>query len=331
MIQYLYNLAISRTGFAARIYRRLFRYATKRLNILVSYSIGGIPIQIPISHDLPFLALSSPEYSKSVGRVAAISAGKYPDAVLIDVGANVGDSAALIRSHAVNNPIVCVEGLPNFFEILQLNSIVLDVIAVKSFVGPCARSVTLRYADNRGGNARVFEVSAARTTKGRATDLAGTYEFSSIEGIVEKAMPGRKVKLIKTDIEGYDLPALNASLNFIGKHKPIIYMELQVSDVDEDIKGTSWRELWSNLAALGYAKAFYWYNSTDFVCMLDINTDLRVTEDLHNYFRNRAGKLYADVCIVHESDKDLADLIYATERANMAERHPAKANYETHQ
>ncbi len=64
--------------------------------------------------------------------------------------------------------------------------------------------------------------------------------------------------------------------------------------------------------------------------MLDIDRDLRVTEDLHNYFRNRAGKLYADVCIVHESDKDFAMRIYEAEKALMIERHPAKADYETH-
>ena len=44
-----------------------------------------------------------------LGRIASSVYAKYPEMVSVDVGANIGDTAAIIRS-ACPAPIVCVEG-----------------------------------------------------------------------------------------------------------------------------------------------------------------------------------------------------------------------------
>jgi hypothetical protein len=42
----------------------------------------------------------------------ALTQAKYPNLTMIDVGANVGDSIAIVR---VDVPILCVEGEDHFF------------------------------------------------------------------------------------------------------------------------------------------------------------------------------------------------------------------------
>ena len=298
-----------------RALRRLYRSLAKGRKVLVRYSIDGREIYFPALHETPFHWKFVPDNSKSLGRIAAACANKYPQSVIVDVGANVGDSAAIIRSCGVRNRIISVEGVAEFHEVLVRNAELLgDVIPVLAFIAASEHRASANLRVLPGGNAVVYETpDAFGIPAGSMQSIEG--EFLSIDQVVERHAPGATVKLLKTDIEGYDLPVLHGSLEFIGRHRPIVYLELHVSSQDEQVRGVSWRDLWSKLRALGYAKALYWYNSDDFLCMLDLERDDSVTGDIHDYFRNRAGRLYLDVCLIHGEDSGLAEAVYAGEKS----------------
>lgn len=280
-----------------------------RGNPLVKYSVDGCEIYFPALHETLFCWKFDPDNSKSIGRVAAVCAEAYPSSVILDVGANVGDSAAIIRSQGVRNTIVAVEGAAEFYQVLARNAQLLgSIVPVLSFVGAVPRTAMAKLVVLAGGNAVVHERSGAEAACERRI------EFITLDQVVERHAPGARVKLVKTDIEGYDLPVLNGSLDFIATHRPVVYLELHVSSGDEQSRGASWRDLWSNLRRLGYTKALYWYNSNDFLCMLDLNRDESVIQDIHDYFRNRSGRLYLDVCLLHGEDAALAEAIHARER-----------------
>jgi hypothetical protein len=61
-----------------------------------------------------------PHYRENLGRLAAAVERKYPDRGFIDVGANVGDNAAIVRAHS-SLPILCIEGSEFRYEILKKN------------------------------------------------------------------------------------------------------------------------------------------------------------------------------------------------------------------
>lgn len=321
MIQFIFN-ALMRcptsslpklTGY--KVLLKLYRMLTRTCNQLVIYAVDGREIFFPASHGLPFEWKFDPENSKCLGRVAAACARKYPASVMIDVGANVGDSAAIIRSSGVSNKIVCVEGVKEFFDVLTKNAKILgDVVPVHRFVGPSACTSACKLRVLKIGNAAIYDKPEYYIESANAEQVNVT--FTTINNIAETYAPGGTVKLLKTDIEGFDLPVLNGSLDFIAAHRPVIFLELHVRDIDEKSKGVSWKDLWDNLAELGYRKALYWYCSNDFLCMLDISEDLRITEDIHDYLRNRSGRLYVDVCVLHEADADLAALLYQTEKTH---------------
>lgn len=321
MLQQIYDRVLrlyrpgQRPGIIGRTVSRLFRSAIKHIGTSVIYSVDDIPLRIPPSHETPFLWRENNDYSKSLGRIAEACTRKYPQSVLIDIGANIGSSAAIIRSHGVQNTIVSVEGLQKFFDILQSNVPRLgDTIPVKAFIGASQSRSSAKARVTEGGNAHVYEEDEDYgAEKTRARPIAGA-EFITVAEIAQRYVPGRQVKLIKTDIECYDIPVLNGSIDFISRHLPAIFMELHIRDIDERIKGVSWRDLWSNLKQLGYSKALYWYNSADFLCMLDLDADERITDDIHGYLRNRAGTLYVDVCIIHADDADIADAAYKVEK-----------------
>src|SRR3954466_4260771 len=82
--------------------QRLLRTALRLIRHLgdpaVRISSNGRPIYLPISHDLPLHRSSHPGYSTNLARIAACMAARFDDLAVIDVGANVGDSLALLRS-----------------------------------------------------------------------------------------------------------------------------------------------------------------------------------------------------------------------------------------
>jgi FkbM family methyltransferase len=282
----------------------------------VSEKSGEDQILLPASHGTPFEWKFNPEYSKCLGRVAKLCAMKFPESIIVDIGANVGDSAAIIRSHGISNKMLCIEGVKLFFDVLKENAERLgNIVPVNAFVGSSTHVSLGKLGVTKTGNAVVYEKPDHYKVASASAEQV-SIEFMTMEDILESYMPNTIVKLLKTDIEGWDIPVLNSSLNFIAAHKPAIFLELQVCGIDEISMGVSWLDLWRNLDDLGYRKALYWHCSSDFLCMLDIADDWRITEDIHDYFRNRWGRLHADVCILHETDVDLAAAIYGMEKAH---------------
>lgn len=305
---------LSANSASYRYWSRFYFAIGKWRNLLVRYSVDGCEIFFPSSHHSPFVWKTDPQYSKSLGRIAAFCTKKFPNSVIVDIGANIGDTAAIIRSNGVRNTIVCVEGVRDFFDILSRNADRIgNIVPVHRFVGPACYDMSAKLRVLDSGNAVVYEKPEDYKIETHTVQQANV-EFETIDSIVQRHAPGSSIKLLKTDIEGYDLPVLISSLDLIGLHKPLIYLELHISDIDERSKGVTWKELWEKLSVLGYNKVLYWYCSSAFLCMLDINRDDRITEDIHDYIRNRGGYLYYDVCMIHKDDGDLATAIYNTEK-----------------
>lgn len=306
-----------------RALRRLYRSLPGQRTALVKYAVDGCEIFFPALHETPFHWKFVPDNSKSLGRVAAACAGRHPGAVMVDIGANVGDSAAIIRSQGVRNRIISVEGVEVFYAVLARNAELLGgVTPVLGLVGATEHHAAANVYVYPGGNAVVCESPEdyGIPADSLPTLPMGDAAFVTLDQVVEQHAPGSTVKLLKTDIEGYDLPVVNGSLGFLATHRPIVYLELHVSTVDERSKRVSWRDLWANLRGLGYERALYWYNSDDFLCMLDLSRDECVIDDIHEYFRNRAGRLYLDVCLVHGEDAPLAHELHAGEKALAGKR-----------
>jgi len=102
----------------------------------VEYKFCGSTLRLPLSHSLPFFRRASPLYAENLGRIAQQILTKYGTFGVIDIGANVGDVAAVIHQHAPL-PILCVEGVPKFLELLALNvaAMVPAPVIEPSFVG----------------------------------------------------------------------------------------------------------------------------------------------------------------------------------------------------
>jgi FkbM family methyltransferase len=279
---------------------RAARKAQLRLHDpLVTYQIGQIPLHIPLSHQLPYYRKALPEYSANIGRIGAAIQKKYPNLCLIDIGANVGDTAAIVRQYA-HYPILCVEGSIAYLALLHSNvDHLADVEIEPSFLGgtsgPVAASV--RIAD---GTAYLAMSSLDQ----------GTISLRSLSETIARHPRFASAKLVKSDTDGMDCQIIDGAADYLARARPVLFIEY-----DPDLTarlGATAIHVFDVLEASDYRYALVYENTGDLMLLLDLH-DKRLLRDLDAFFSGRKGGRYADICAFHTTDSDLALSMHRTE------------------
>ncbi len=228
----------------------------------VRYRIGSVELELPLSHELPFYRHDHPSYDRQLGAIAAALGGP-----VVDVGANVGDTAAAIRAES-DVPILCVEGDPTFFDLLERNAAKIGGVELEqAFVeGPNVGRIA------RGaGTARVTEGDEALRSK-------------PLERILEQHPAFARPALIKLDTDGMDVPILLENLSLLERLRPVLFFEY-------DPHVGAGPQVFERLREIGYATADWYENTGEHVATLEL------PGHLHDLYVGHGSARYADVCV----------------------------------
>jgi FkbM family methyltransferase len=229
---------------------------------IVRHRIGAIDLELPLSHQLPFYRHDHPEYDRPLARVARDLGG-----AVVDVGANVGDTAAAIRE-ASDVPILCIEGDDRFFALLSRNATRLgDVELEHAFVDAPARATVRRGA----GTARLEPGTGEVRTKALSEVIDDHPRFS-------------RPALLKLDTDGMDLVILRANVDFLARARPVVFFEY---DPHLGAEPT----IFQLLRDAGYRRA-EWFENTG-----TIARTVELPAHLHERYVGHGGARYADVCV----------------------------------
>lgn len=288
---------VRRLGFAAvRAARKL---QVRLHDPLVTYQIGHVALKVPLSHQLPYHRRTFPQYSSNIGRIGAAVQQKYPDLTFIDIGANVGDTVAIVRQKA-QYPILCIEGATAYLSLLHMNvDYLADVEIEAAFLGgssgPVAASVR-----SAGGTAHLAVNGPGH----------GTISLLSLDEVVLRHPKFDSAKLVKSDTDGMDCQIIAGAAAYLARVRPAVFFEY-----DPDLTaraGGKAIQVFDVLEATGYRYALLYENTGDFVLLLDLQ-DKRLVADLNAFFSGHSGGRYADICAFHVTDSDLALSLRATE------------------
>jgi FkbM family methyltransferase len=269
---------------------------------LITYEIGAGRLWMPLSHDLPLHRTAYPQYSSNLARVAATVAAHSDDFVVIDVGANVGDSLALMRDIG-EFAILCIEPEPSYFWCLQANARQYKNVEV----------LQLALAD------RTTQQSAAlisyRGTASIDPTAGGSVQFSTLDEVVELQPAFAQARLVKVDTDGSDLSVIRGGASFLRKVRPVLFFEY-------DPVFFSWEEVEETVALLtrsGYRTMLFWDNTGDFLIRLTTD-DVEKLRDLTSYYSGRASSRYCDVAVFAADDEAVSDAIRHAELTLAEER-----------
>ena len=255
-------------------------------NRQVVRDVQGVRLMLPWSHRLPDYAVSGSAYGQNLVQLAAELADAGPLTVL-DVGANVGDSAVQIL-HAAQGRVLCVEGDPAYLKFLHLNTDAdpcITVVEALLAVDPSAAPLT---AVRSGGTTRFTEGA-----------MANSLPALTCDELRERYPEFARLRLVKSDTDGYDVVLVPIIARAWHDNPPVLFFEYdpQLSRV----AGNAPLEVWERLRELGYRRVAVWDNGGRPLGRTDVDEVTVLASILDRPFGKR-GHRYWDVAVVHESD-----------------------------
>jgi FkbM family methyltransferase len=278
---------------------RITRDCRVFFGIQIELKYKDFSILLPADHMLPVYRRTHPQYDKFLPYLA-----KYikPEECIVDVGANVGDSLAGMIETNPESTYICIEPDDLFFELLKKNierikksKATISVLAAKYLVG---RSVSDVQLEGSSG------------TKHAVVGNSGPIRSRSLDSILS-ALGNGKVKLLKSDVDGFDYDVIDSASSTIAGQKPLLFFECQT---DHDYQKKGYEATFHSLESVGYTD---WVLFDNFGAVLMRAKSAHEVTALLDYIWNQKIGLstrtiyYMDILSGVSADKNLIDAALA--------------------
>lgn len=187
----------------------------------VEATVGSYRLRVPVGHPAVVNSADQPLRDRAVGLVAKHVVAQYPDASIVDIGANVGDTAAMIGSY-VSAPLILVEPSNYFRSLLEANVRTLNVRRIEAvLVGIQAPVGDFHY----WGGTAVFQPDW------------GDVRYAS-KTLAEVA--DDDTRFVKIDTDGFDYVIVRGAVDWLETRHPAIYYEVDCGTAEllKDADGT---------------------------------------------------------------------------------------------
>jgi FkbM family methyltransferase len=242
-----------------------------------------------------------PDLNTQLGRLAKHIFHKYPGMTVIDVGANVGDTVAVLKT-AVDVPVIAVEGDDISYSYLEKNVPQFsNVTIIKTFLGEKSAQLNVGL-EKSGWNTTVIPVAEG----GKAVS------FKSLDDVIAEQSTKASIKLLKVDVEGFDTIVLRGAGNIIREHQPVLFFEYNRQNmiaINEEGLSTilSFKEM-------GYHRIIFFDHKGALVLSTTMQNEEAITA-MHQYISSTKNLLgYYDICIFHEADDAVASAFLKEEQ-----------------
>jgi FkbM family methyltransferase len=302
------SLRLSDSGnvFERSLLRNLMRFrrrAGRLYDPIVSYEFEGARLLLPLSHNLPFLRKAWPSYARNLTTVARAVAAKYDSLTAVDVGANIGDSIALMR-RAGTFPILAIEGYAPYYRLLLHNT--SGMTGVETVMALLHSSTGELHLDMSAGHGTAGLVKSTRSQSMTSTSLMD---------LLETHPEFLSAKLLKVDTDGSDCAILLGSRPWLERARPVTVFEYDPLLFGEQDRKQGLRTL-QMLEEIGYSTAIFYDHTGDFLLATGLS-DACLLAELDHYLEGQSARRYADVCVFPSEDEDIARAIRSAEMTSV--------------
>lgn len=240
------------------------------LHIDQKYRVGNSTIILPPDHLLPAHQNSYKQYDRFLPHLVK---HLEDDSIVIDVGANVGDTVAAMVATNDKLRYVCVEADDEFFDYLIRNTkrLGLDnpdavIESYKCLVGLSVKDVKL--------------LGVGGTKHAEMSDDAEALTSKPLDELISEIDRG-SIGLIKSDVDGYDYDVIDSAEKSISESNCLLYFECQYENEDQF---DGYMNCFNRIGALGYDRFAIFDNFGGLVASL-VAKD--VVFDFMNYVRRQ--------------------------------------------
>jgi FkbM family methyltransferase len=233
----------------------------------VEFDVDGSRLTLPLSHSLPVSRRRYPRYSENLGLVARLVA-ESGGHTMIDVGANIGDSAAIVKAHAPGMAILCVDADPAYLPFLRSNTARWPDIEIAAPIMLAGRT-----EDVPG------RIVGARGTSRFDLSSAGTTAAMSLDDLVAERNRFAAPALLKSDTDGFEDQVLRGARSVL-TNGPVLFLEYDPKLLRD--AGSDGLEMLARLRSQGYERIAFYDKFGEFMVRASLN-DEALLRDLDAY------------------------------------------------
>lgn len=275
-------------SWGVRLLKRAFVARARRAPHITRIRFGSIDIDAPLDHPAVYWRYLPPGFNMNYVLVARHTL-EARAGLVIDVGANIGDGVALLRSAGIDAPILAIEGADPWFALLQRNTAGLA-------------GVSTRQALLGDGQNQKQRLEIANGT-GRLVPGGAEAAIISLDDLLAER-PSERVAVLKTDTDGFDARVLLGARELLTSQRPVVFTELD--DTMLRAQGNSAEQLLRYLLECGYTWVIAWDNSARWI---DARPLERGLNDLVKQYPGGIATPYLDIAVFAEEDRGIAERI----------------------
>jgi FkbM family methyltransferase len=268
---------------------------SRRWNPVVRVRVGGRRLAMPWAHALPFHLARYPHYDAVLPRLAAALMAREPGLRVIDVGANIGDTASLLRERGPM-PILAIEADEEYFGLLLRNT--------HDLPGVTGVRALLSEADAAAGD------TTAALTKSAGTAHVKAGGGVTLDTLLRTHPEFARAGLLKIDTDGFDLRVLRGAARLLAEATPVVFFECSPRHWEMH-GGSAPRDVFPLLRAAGYGTVAY-YDNEGWLVGAEQTAEPRLCGALCDYARAKGH--YHDVLAFPARHDGFADEFLAAER-----------------
>lgn len=278
----------------------------------VLFPLPNFFLRLPKDHLLPFYRQAHPLYDRFLPHLAKCLA---PADIVVDVGANCGDSLAAMCCSNPSLHYLCIEPDPVFFSYLEKNTHALkEVFPVASIkLLRCLVGEEILCAELVGSGGTKSAVPLARLGTS-IPPTANIHHSLSLETIVKTAFSDvdKNVRLIKSDTDGYDYDVINSAGSVLENDQPILFFEAQFGDRHQR---DGYTVLFENLTRNGYSDFWVFDNFGNLLLHVNRLVDLaHLLDYVERQNRREATRTVYYYDILACSNEDRSFLVATVDR-----------------
>ena len=256
--------------------------------------VHGVEMLFPPRHPLPSTVASFPRFDTLLPEfLHFLMDGRQKKLLVVDVGANIGDTAALASAKIGVDAmrIICLEADEQYLPFLRANTENLDAEIICAIIGSSSREEP---------------AAVQRTSAGSGVIIASTQAAKVLA--LDDVLHGQTPDLIKIDTDGYDLEVLRGARRCLQNTGPHLFIELSPYHLRMYGKEEP-AAVFSFLRDMGYSATIIYDNTGYPICLLDL--DSRQLEMIVEYVDIKP-RIYADLLI--SKNNDLLARFYESDR-----------------
>lgn len=272
---------------------------------LIKNDILGKMLYMGKEHLLPVYLKDHPHYDRAISRLAKNINIVEKNLSVMDIGANIGDSADLILRSVPDANIICFEADLAYLEALnknlEENIKIGQVTVIEKFLGEENINFKNQFLHKKNGTAYLDQ------NKDGAADA---YDTVSIDSLDKKYI--ENVNFVKIDTDGFEFEIIKGGINFFKNYKPYIFTEFNPLDyIKKALKVDNFIKM---LLDCGYETAILYDNYGKIINMINLS----ISEDIKILIDRIDNKTiyYYDLFLIPKSKIGKQDLIIQYEMLN---------------